>query len=34
MSRCSWRLAHKWVGHMGATTYSKSVNVDEDAEEQ
>ena len=33
MSRWSWRLAHKWVGHMGDTTYSNSVNVYEDADE-
>ena len=33
MSRWSWRLAHKWVGHMGDTTYSKSVNVYVDADE-
>ena len=33
MSRWSWRLAHKWVGHMGDTTYSKSVSVYEDADE-
>ena len=33
MSRWNWKLGHMWVGHMGDTTYPKSVNVFEDADE-
>ena len=32
-NRWSWTLCHKWVGHMGDTTYQKSVDVYQDADE-
>ena len=32
-NRWSWTLCHKWVGYMGDTTYQKSVDVYQDADE-